>query len=71
MMPKTTMELLNSWTRIGNRGKVKIGERLFQPVMVDSMVRKDARYFEGQNDSFQKIKMKSSSLLLFGVSKSC
>lgn len=50
---------------------MKIGERLFQPVMVDSMVRKDARYFEGQNDSFQKIKMKSSSLLLFGVSKSC
>ncbi|WMV15356.1 hypothetical protein MTR67_008741 [Solanum verrucosum] len=28
VMPNTTMELFNSWTRIGNRGKVKTGGRL-------------------------------------------
>ncbi|WMV11421.1 hypothetical protein MTR67_004806 [Solanum verrucosum] len=65
-MPKTTMELLNSWTRIGNRGKSEDWWKTIPACIWWTLWKeRNARCFEGQNDSFQRIEMKCLSLLFF------
>lgn len=66
VMPKTTMELLNSWTRTGNKGKSEDWWKTIPACIWWTLWKeRNARCFEGQNDSFQKIEMKCLSLLFF------
>lgn len=53
MMPRTTIELFNSRTRIGSRGKSEDWWTTIPLNIGDPMVKeRNARCFKGQNDSF-------------------
>ncbi|KAG5612810.1 hypothetical protein H5410_024091 [Solanum commersonii] len=55
VMPKTTMELLNSWTQIGNRGKSEDWWKTIPACIWWTLWKeRNARCFEGQNDSFRR-----------------
>ncbi|KAG5615958.1 hypothetical protein H5410_015782 [Solanum commersonii] len=57
VMPKTTLEVLNSWPGVGSRGKKEEWWKLI-PACIWSSIWKErnARCFEGQKINFQRIK---------------
>jgi len=66
VMPKTTLEVLNSWPGVGSRGKKEEWWKLIPACIWWSIWKeRNARCFEGQKINFQRIKTNCNSLLFF------
>jgi len=66
VMPKTTLELLNSWLGVGSRGKKEEWWKLIPSCIWWSIWKeRNTRCFEGQKITCQRIKTNCISLLFF------